>query len=333
MKYSKHLSDIEQMCAQSFIWDAHAGIFPDPKINLNLLDAWRENSVDYVSINVGFDVMDWQQTIATLAAYRNWVLANDDRFILVNKIDDVENAKKEGKLTVSFDIEGMNALNGDVNMVGLYHRLGVRQMLFAYNLNNEAAGGCHDDDIGLTSFGKAIVEEMNRIGVVIDCSHTSFKTTMDIMSHTSKPVVFSHSNPSAIWKHQRNITDEQIKACAETGGVVGVNGMGIFLGNNDITTDTILRHICYLSDLVGTEHVGFGFDYSPQIDIDVGDILASRPDFWPTGNSYDTTGIKHAGPAQFVEICAGLTDHGFSSSEIKGMLGENFKRVATIVWH
>lgn len=333
MKYSKHLSDMQQMCAQSLIWDAHAGIFPDPKINLNLLDAWRENSVDYVSINVGFDVMDWQQTITTLAAYRNWVLANDDRFILVNKIDDVENAKKEGKLAVSFDIEGMNALNGDINMVGLYHQLGVRQMLFAYNLNNDAAGGCHDDDIGLTSFGKAIVDEMNRIGIVIDCSHTSFKTTMDIMSHTSKPVVFSHSNPTAIWKHQRNITDEQIKACAETGGVVGVNGMGIFLGNNDITTDTILRHICYLSDLVGTEHVGLGFDYSPQIDIDVGAILASRPDFWPAGNSYDAPGIKHAGPAQFVEICAGLTDHGFSISEIKGMLGENFKRVATIVWH
>ena len=239
MKYSKNLSDMEHLCTQSFIWDAHAGIFPDPKINLNLLDAWRENSVDYVSINVGFDVMDWQQTITTFAAYRNWVLANDDRFILVNKIDDVENAKKEGKLAVSFDIEGMNALNGDINMVGLYHRLGVRQMLFAYNLNNEAAGGCHDDDIGLTSYGKAIMEEMNRIGVVIDCSHTSFKDTMDIMSHTSKPVVFSHSNPSAIWKHQRNITDEQIKACAETGGVVGVNGMGIFLGNNDITTDNV----------------------------------------------------------------------------------------------
>ena len=113
MKQSKHFSDIQQMCAQSLIWDAHAGIFPDPKINLTLIDALRENSVDYVSINVGFDVMDWQQTITTLAAYRNWVLANDNRFILVNKIDDVENAKKEGKLAVSFDIEGMNALNGD----------------------------------------------------------------------------------------------------------------------------------------------------------------------------------------------------------------------------
>jgi len=206
-------------------------------------------------------------------------------------------------------------------------------MLFAYNLNNEAAGGCHDDDIGLTSFGKAIVEEMNCIGLVIYCSHTSFKTTMDFMSHTSKPVVFSHSSRRVVLKHQRNITDEQIKACAETGGVVGVNGMGIFLGDNDITTDTILRHICYLSDLVGTEHVGFGFDYSPQIDIDVGAILASRPDFWPAGNSSDTPGINHAGPAQFVAICAGLSDHGFSSSEIKGMLGENFKRVATNVWH
>jgi len=324
--------NFEKMCNQVFIWDAHAGVFPNAEIDLNLLDVWHENNVDFVSINVGFDLMDWQQTLATLAAYRNWILDNYDRFILAGTMNDIETAKTEDKLAIAFDIEGMNALNDDINMVSLYHALGVRQMLFAYNLNNEAAGGCHDNDIGLSSFGRGIIEEMNRVGMVIDCSHTSFTTTMDIMAQTSKPVIFSHSNPTSVWDHQRNITDEQIKACAQTGGVIGINGMGIFLGNNDITTDTIVRHICYVSELVGPDHVGLGFDYSPEIDIDIGTILTSRPDFWPAGNGYNTHGIKHAGPSQIFEIVASLTALGFNARENEGILGENFKRIASMVW-
>lgn len=320
------------LCADALVWDAHAGVFPDPKIDLTLLRDWRDNGVDYLSINVGFDVMDWQQILGTLAAYRRWVLAHDDQFMLAGTVEDILHAKRLGKFAVTFDIEGMNALNGDINMIGLYHALGVRQMLFAYNLNNEAAGGCHDSDIGLTDFGRAIVKEMNRVGMIVDCSHASCHTTMDIMVESTVPVVFSHSNPIAICDHQRNIRDEQIKACAETGGVVGINGMGIFLGENDISNKTLLQHICYVSDLVGAEHVGLGFDFSPEIDIDIGTILKSRPDYWPTGQRYDTPGIKHAGPSQIPELVDGLYDRGFGDKEIRGIIGENFRRVASIAW-
>ncbi len=326
------IHDIKKFCNDTLVWDAHAGVFPNPEIDLNLLNEWHQNRVDHVSINVGFDVMDWQQTLATLAAYRNWILMNNDRFVLAGKADDIANAKKEGKLSVAFDIEGMNALNGDINMVGLYHGLGVRQMLFAYNLNNAAASGCHDKDTGLSPFGMAIVKEMNRVGILIDCSHTGLKTTMEIMMQSTKPVVFSHSNPITICEHQRNIIDEQIKACAGIGGVIGINGMGIFLGDNDISTARILRHICYISELVGAEHVGLGFDYSPQLDIDVTAILATRPDFWPPGQNYDTLDIKHAGPSQLVDIAEALIEVGFNTSEIEGILGKNFYRVAAIVW-
>jgi len=214
--------------ADALVWDAHAGVFPDPKVDLALLEDWRNDGVDYLSLNVGFDVMDWQQTLATLAAYRRWVLLHDETFVLAGTLADIDRAKQKGKLALSFDIEGMNALNGNVDMVALYHALGVRQMLFAYNLNNQAAGGCHDEDVGLTDFGKAIVREMNRVGVIVDGSHAAYRTTMDIMAESSKPVVFSHSNPTAVWGHQRNIRDEQIKVCAETGGVIGMNGMRFF---------------------------------------------------------------------------------------------------------
>ncbi len=320
------------LIADALVWDAHAGVFPDPEIDLTLLNAWRDHGADHLSLNVGFDIMDRDRTMATLAAYRAWVLAHGERFVLAGTLDDIADAKRHGKLAVAFDIEGMNALGGDIAMVERYHALGVRQMLFAYNLNNAAAGGCHDADMGLSDFGRAIVREMNRTGMIVDCSHAGYRTTMDIMAESAKPVVFSHSNPIALCDRQRNIRDEQIEACARTGGVVGINGMGIFLGDNDIGTRTIVRHIRHVCDLVGTGHVGFGFDYSPATGVDLGAILASRPDYWPAGQRYDTPDIKHAGPAHLPDIVEGLLQRGFGDNEIRGILGENFRRVAAAAW-
>lgn len=316
----------------SLIWDAHTGIFPNPDVDLNLLNNWAESGISYVSMNVGYDAMDWQDTLATLAAYRRWIDMNSDRFIRVDGVRDIDRARSEGKLAVGFDIEGMNALNGDINMVSVYHSLGVKQMLFAYNLNNLAAGGCHDTDTGLTLFGREIVREMNRLGILVDCSHTSYTTTMDIMSESDAPVIFSHSNPSMVWEHQRNISDDQIKACAETGGVIGINGLGIFLGDNDVTNETFLKHICYLIEIVGPEHIGIGLDYSPEVDVDIGDILKTRSDFWPPGQQYETPGIKHAEPGQLQDLAVMMEKCGLSESDIQGILGGNFRRVAQAVW-
>jgi membrane dipeptidase len=317
----------------ALVWDAHAGVFPNPAVDLELLQEWPDAGADYVSINVGFDVMEWQETLATLAAYRRWVVEHADRFVLVGEVQDIDRARAHNKFALSFDIEGMNALNNDINMVSLYHALGVRQMLFAYNLNNAAAGGCHDSDTGLTEFGRQVVHEMNRVGMIVDCSHAAYTTTLDIMHASSKPVVFSHSNPTAIWNHQRNIKDDQIKACAASDGVIGLNGMGIFLGDNDISIGTMLKHIRYVSDLVGTEHIGLGFDYSPKVDVDIGVILRSRPDYWPAGQQYDTSGIKHAGPQLLPQLIDGLANSGFAETDIRGFLGENFRRVAASAWN
>jgi len=322
----------EKLYREALVWDAHAGVFPSSEVDLNLLDEWPALGVSYLSLNVGFDVMDWQETLATLAAYRRWVVEHAERFVLVSEVQDIDRARAENKFALSFDIEGMNALNGDINMVSVYHALGVRQMLFAYNLNNAAAGGCHDEDTGLTEFGRQVVDEMNRVGMIVDCSHAAYTTTMDIMHESSKPVVFSHSNPAVVWGHQRNITDDQIRACAATGGVIGLNGLGIFLGDNDISVDTMLKHVRYVSDLSGTGHIGFGFDYSPDNDVGIGDILRSRPDYWPAGQQYDTRDIRHASPQQLPQLIDALADSGFDDTDIHGFLGENFRRVATSAW-
>ena len=115
-------------------------------------------------------------------------------------------------------------------------------------------------------------------------------------------------------------------------GVIGLNGMGIFLGDNDIGIDTMLRHLRHVSDLVGSAHIGIGFDYSPEVEVDIGVILRSRPDYWPAGQQYDPSGIKHAGPAQLPQLVDALADADFDDDAIRGFLGENFQRVAACAW-
>jgi membrane dipeptidase len=95
----------------------------------------------------------------------------------------------------------------------------------------------------------------------------------------------------------------------------------------------MLKHVRYVGDLVGTEHIGFGFDYSPDVDVDIGVILRSRPDYWPAGQQYDTRGIKHASPQQLPQLVDALADSGFDDTDIRGFLGENFRRVAASAWH
>lgn len=318
---------------EALVWDAHAGIFPEPDADLSGLPEWTAAGMDYVSINVCFDVLGWQDAVQTLSGYRRQLGAMGS-VTIVETVADIDAAKAAGKLAVSFDIEGMNALNNDLGMVEIYHALGVRQMLFAYNLNNLAAGGCHDNDPGLSAFGSDVVAEMNRVGVLVDCSHVGRKSTLDIMACAQKPVVFTHSNPRALCDHQRNIDAAQIIACAATGGVVGINGMGIFLGDNDISTRTFANHICYIADLVGPEHVGFGLDFKPaqKLAPDLGTVLRSRPDFWPAGQKYDTKGLKLFPPNAMAEVILILKQRGWSNADLKGYLGGNFRRVAKAVW-
>ena len=134
---------------------------------------------------------------------------------------------------MGFDIEGANAIGDQLSLLGLYRDLGVRWMLLAYNRNNRAGGGCQDEDPGLTAFGRRMLHEMARVGIVACCSHTGYRTAREAIDESPTPVIFSHSNARALVDHPRNIPDDLIKACAARGGVVGVNGIGIFLGDND----------------------------------------------------------------------------------------------------
>ena len=325
-------ADAEALYADAFVWDAHAGFESWPTTDLRNLAVWKDAGVDFLSVNVGYDVQRWTDTIRVLAAFRRWLEASDE-YALAGTAREVREARAAGRMAVAFDLEGMNALDGSLDLLHLVHALGVRQILFAYNRNSIAGGGCHDEDTGLTDFGRAAVREMNSLGMLIDCSHCGYRTTMEAMELSRAPVIFSHSNPRALRDHERNIRDEQARACAATGGVVGINGIGLFLGEDDIRTGTLADHVEYLLDLIGPDHVGIGLDYffESEVDASFQGTFAANEDYWPR-EQYPGGAIWCAAPSQLRELTAELLRRGRCGADVRAVLGGNFLRVAEQVW-
>jgi len=315
--------------SSALVWDEHCGFAYHHADDLGELVRWAGAGCNYLSINVGYDVEPWTTTVEAVSQYRQWLREHSSQYLQVQSVADVHRAKREGKLAVSFDIEGMESLHGDVGMVDVYYRLGVRHMLFAYNRNNLAGGGCHDDDQGLTEFGRKVVSEMNRVGMVVDCSHTGYRTSMQVMEAAQEPVIFSHSNARSLCDHERNIRDDQIDACAATGGVVGVTGVSRFLGNNGATVEHFVEHIDYMVERVGAEHVGFGMDSVLERKHD---SVGRDRNYWPEPQYPDGLDLGFVPPESLPQLTQKLLDRGYDETSVRAIMGENFLRVAGQVW-
>ena len=323
------------MTTPSIHWEAHACLPLNPLADFTPLEDYRACGVHYVSINIGMDMNPLEQILPVIAAFRAQIAAYPDRFVLPRTVADIEAAAASSRLAVGFDLEGAVPLLGQPEMVALYRDLGVRQMHFAYNRNNAVAGGCHDDEQGLTALGRRMVEAVNRAGVLMDCSHTGRRSSLDIMGASSAPVIFSHANPTALVDHGRNITDEQIRHCAATGGVICVNGVSRFLETLHPTAQDVARHAAYVADLVGVEHVGIGLDISfHQPGVDETPPGGFDPTWWwPPSAGYDRANPSTYPPiSAWRELGPALQDLGMSASEAALVLGGNMQRVARRVW-
>ncbi len=213
--------------AANLVWDNHVcmPLRPHDQTFLPQLDRWKRIGADVVFLNVGFGDASIEEHIRVIANFRHWLQLHSAEYVIIDTVDDIQRARDSGRLAVGFNIEGANAIADQTSLIQLYYELGVRWMLIAYNRNNRVGGGCQDDDTGLTAFGRDVIDEMARVGMMVCCSHTGAKTTMDVMEYSSKPVILSHSTPRALHDHPRNVTDEAMRACARTGGVVGLNGI------------------------------------------------------------------------------------------------------------
>ncbi|MGE5378885.1 MAG: dipeptidase [Bacteroidota bacterium] len=319
--------EVNRIQQQSLVWDTHACFPLKPNADLKELERYRNSGVNFVSINIGMDMDSFENILQVLAGYRNYIRSHAEEYVLALSVDDILSARESGRLAIAFDLEGSEPLLGNIHLISLFYALGVRQMLLAYNKDNRASGGCLEGKWGLTDFGKEVVREMNHVGMVVDASHMSYQATMEVFEISRDPVIFSHSNPARLRSHVRNITDEQIKACAATDGVIGINGVGDFLGGTQ--SEKVIEHIEYVIDLVGPAHVGIGLDYVVDKQ-ELMDYVTGHPEIFPPDKMKDV--MSFVAPEQFPEFTELLYKRGYSESVISDILGGNFMRVAKKVW-
>lgn len=324
-------SRIERLLATATVWDNHACMPLDPRDErfLPQLERVRNAGVTVVALNVGYGEQGIEEHVRMLAHFRAWVTAHADRYLLVERAGDVALAKESGRLGIFFDIEGANAIADQATMIALYYDLGVRWMLMAYNRNNRVGGGCLDDDAGLTAFGRSVIAEMNRVGMVPCCSHTGKRTVLDVIAASSTPVIFSHSNPRALWDHPRNIDDDVMLACAERGGVVGINGVGAF--HADPEPATLARAVDYVAQKAGVDHVGIGLDYVFDQE-ELKAAFAATPHLFGEDAKRYPNGCPFAAPERIGDIAAALAAIGYTDDDLRKVLGLNWLRVAREVW-
>lgn len=314
------------------VWDHHAclPLRPNDPAFLPQLARHKAAGFDAITVNIGFGEQGPEEHLRMIAALRHWLVARPEEYLLLMEADDVERARSTGRLAVGFDIEGANAVGDQLSLIQLYYDLGVRWMLMAYNTSNRAGGGCQDEDGGLTNFGRAMVAEMERVGMLLCLSHTGHRTVREVIAMATQPLIFSHSNCAALHPHPRNIPDELIRACAATGGVVGINGVGIFLGKNDISSETYARHVDHVVQLVGPAHVSIALDYVFDMR-ELEEHLEKMKGTFPPGLGYEM-GARFVPPEQLEEIVVTLQGWGYSDADLTALLGGNLLRLAKQVW-
>ena len=314
------------------VWDHHAclPLRPNDPAFLPQLARHKAAGFDAITVNIGFGEQGPEEHLRMIAALRHWLMARPEEYLLLLEADDVERARSTERLAVGFDIEGANAVGDQLSLIQLYYDLGVRWMLMAYNTSNRAGGGCQDEDGGLTNFGRAMVAEMERVGMLLCLSHTGHRTVREVIAMATQPLIFSHSNCAALHPHPRNIPDELIRACAATGGVVGINGVGIFLGKNDISSETYARHVDHVVQLVGPAHVSIALDYVFDMR-ELEEHLEKMKGTFPPGLGYEM-GARFVPPEQLEEIVVTLQGWGYSDADLTALLGGNLLRLAKQVW-
>lgn len=247
-----------------------------------------------------------------------------DALSICSCIQEADRAIANGRTAILISLEGADPLGDDPALLGIFHRLGVRGMGLAWSRRNYAADGCFFKDRregrkgGLTPFGVDLLEEAERLGILIDISHLNDEGIEDVARFAKKPFIASHSNCRALVPSMRNLTDEQIQLVASRGGVIGMNGCSAFVSTesqDDVDASDLCRHIDHIVRLVGADHVGLGLDCCDGFT----DYFQSTPSI----ETYDV--IK--GHGALPELVATLIGKGYGAEEIRKIVGGNFRRV------
>jgi membrane dipeptidase len=305
------------------------------------IDEFRESGIDvfHIASGVGGATTEqaYQNVLGFVATFNSIIANRPDVFVRIDSAEDLASVHGSGRTGVLIGLQNSSHFRSPAD-VEVFHALGQRVSQLTYNSRNMIGNGSTERiDGGISDFGVSIVEEMNRVGMVVDVSHSGDRTTLDACQVSSAPVLYTHSNARALNPgHPRCKTDEAILRMAETGGVMGITGVRMFVkGDEPTTIEHYLDHFDHVRDLVGVEHIGLGSD----IDLHgYDDMPAEEYDRLKSGykGSYgfrdkiDIDAIAH--PKRMFDVTDGLIGRGYSDEAIRGILGGNFQRVLGEIW-
>ena len=305
------------------------------------LDCIFDNMMDGTNIISSPGGWKWIDIIHDLGM-RLCDLAHQDFLIQCKTVDDIFAAKAAGKMAWVPCIEGAQPIENEVDRIDILYGLGVRQLGVTYSESNALGSGLKEDcDGGLTKFGKACVERMNKVGMLLDVSHCGQKTAYDAVMHSTKPIIASHMGAKGVWNIKRMAGDELIQAIAKKGGVIGIEAAPhTTMSQTNMThdIDSFMEHFEYVKNMVGIDHVTFGPDCL------YGDHVALHHAFagaLSTGDtSKSTLPYEEVPYVKYLEntteaswnIPRWLIKHGYSEEEIAKVIGGNTIRVLREVW-
>lgn len=317
---------VQKLHKECVIFDAHCDTI------LSIIDGKRklgekseEGHIDIPRLKSGgigvqvfavFVRPDWyhdavHKTLKGISIFKKEIKENDKDILLIKPGEDfysgIQKARRDGKISALLSIEGGEALQSDLDLLRIYRELGVSSIVLTWNHRNAIADGAQDlrSGGGLSDFGVEVIKEMERLGIVVDLAHISPRGFWDVMEVATKPVIISHSLPRKFMDIPRNLDDEQIKAVAQKGGVIGTTFYFTSYGGRQGSVENILDAIDYFVNIAGVDHVGIGSDF----------------------DGYDGTVLGLESCEKMINLTRGLVYRGYSDEDIEKILGGNFLRI------
>lgn len=315
----------EALFREALVWDQ---LFPVTETcgtfeaHCAMLHRMRATGYNVVSISVAYDPDDTLTALNRISRWRSYLQAQPGLCLL--EACDPSTLRGSETLAVGFHFQGTTPFGRDLSLVETFYRLGVHQALLAYNRRNHVADGCHEaTDSGLSGFGRELIAEMQRVGMLVDLSHTGNRSAEQAFAIARAPMVYSHANAHAVFAHDRNIPDELAQACIATGGMIGVNGVGMFLGPGSELARAMFRHLDHWVQLLGAGQVGIGLDAVTDVETCIAS-LARMTSQWPADQGYQVGELPVCEPSDLIDLTSRMLEAGYSEADCRAILGGNW---------
>ena len=293
----------------------------------------HEGGIDCIHVTIAYHE-NFRETILNLEKWNSYFLNFSDLIVQAKSVDDIIKAQKDNKTAIIFGFQNPSPIEDDIGLVEIWQKLGIKFMQLTYNNQSLLATGCYENnDTGITRMGKEVIKEMNRVGMVIDMSHSSEKSTLEAIEFSSRPISITHANPKFWHPAKRNKSNTVLRKLSESGGMIGFSLYPHHLNKgSNCQLDDFCKMIADTVDMIGIECIGIGSDLcqdQPDSIVewmrngrwtkekDFGEGTSENPGFPTQPNWFKNN-------TDFQNIRTGLSNFGFSEEEIKNIMGRNW---------